>query len=361
MSPEKRSRVEYLPPGDERINTVIEPLLTDLYQITMAYAYWKSGKHNTIATFDLFFRKNPFRGEFTVFAGLLDCIDFLKRFNIKDSDIEYLKTLMPHCEDAFFSFLKVLKPSEIVIESLSEGSVCFPRIPLMTVTGPLIMVQLLETIFLNLINYASLVATNAARFRIAAGRRMKLYEFGLRRAQGPNGGLSASKYSYMGGFDGTSNVLAGKLFGIPVKGTHAHAFVSSYLNMKEIEGKILLPKPGFKPEGDQDFLSLVSHRHTQVAELLKLMGTESSEGERAAFASYALAFPHEFLALIDTYDVCKSGILNFCAVALALNDLGYRAVGVRIDSGDLAYLSTLVKKVFEKIAARLVTKLIVPP
>ena len=352
MSPEKRSRVEYSLPGTERINTVIEPLLTDLYQITMAYAYWKSGKENTIATFDLFFRKNPFKGEFTIFAGLSDCIEFLKTFYIKDSDIEYLKTLMPHCEDAFFIFLKLLKPSDILIEALSEGSVCFPRIPLMTVTGPLIMVQLLETIFLNLINYASLVATNATRFRIAAGRRIKLYEFGLRRAQGPNGGLSASKYSYMGGFDGTSNVLAGKLFGIPVKGTHAHAFVSSYQNMLEIQGKNLLPKPGFEPLGKRDFLSLVSDRHSQVAEILKLMGTESSEGERAAFASYALAFPNEFLALIDTYDVCKSGILNFCAVALALNDLGYRAVGVRIDSGDLAYLSTLVKKVFEKIAER---------
>ena len=338
--------------SEELSRPVVQPLLTDLYQLTMAYAYWKSGKQNNDATFDLFFRKNPFKGEFTIFAGLSDCIDFLKNFKYTKSDIDYLKNLMPHCEDEFFHYLEELKPDQIVVESIQEGSVCFPRIPLMKVSGPLIMVQLLETIFLTLINFASLVTTNAARFRIASGRTMKLLEFGLRRAQGPNGGLSASRYSYIGGFDGTSNVLAGKMFNIPVKGTHAHAFVSSFHDVKEIEGIKLQANPSSGKSVDRDFVSACSSWQTELAKSLKLLASESNNGELAAFASYAIAFPNGFLALIDTYDVCKSGLLNFCSVALALDEFGYKAVGVRIDSGDLAYLSTVVREVFHQIAHR---------
>jgi len=336
------------------VRPVVQPLLTDLYQITMAYAYWKSGKHDNTATFDLFFRKSPFKGEFTIFAGLSDCIDFLKSFEYTDDDITFLKSTLPHCEDKFFVYLKSLSPNQIKIHSITEGAVCFPRIPLIEVSGPLIMVQLLETVFLNLINYASLVATNAARFRIAAGKKMQLLEFGLRRAQGPNGGLSASKYAYMGGFDGTSNVLAGKMFGIPVKGTHAHAFVSSYHSMDEINQLTLEPNSdlddAIRCPASLDFTKACVEWHKVIAEKLHLLPTESSNGELAAFISYAVAFPRGFLALIDTYDVCKSGILNFCSVAVALNDFGYRALGVRIDSGDLAYLSTVVSGVFHQVA-----------
>lgn len=354
MFPEKTARsLDFQDPEDEGLSrSAVQPLLTDLYQITMAYAYWKSKKHNNIATFDLFFRKSPFRGEFTIFAGLSDCINFVKTFEFRDSDIAYLKTLMPHCEDEFFQYLRELKPTDIEIEAILEGSVCFPKIPLMKVSGPLVMVQLVETIFLTLINYASLVATNAARFRIAAGKKIKLLEFGLRRAQGPNGGLSASKFAYLGGFDGTSNVLAGKMFDIPVKGTHAHAFVSSFNGLHELEGLTLPPSPTAPTTPERSFLDACVHWQSELAKRLNLLASESSSGELAAFASYAIAFPNGFLALIDTYDVCKSGLLNFGSVALALNDYGYRAVGVRIDSGDLAYLSTMVRGVFEQIAAR---------
>ncbi|CAG0896863.1 unnamed protein product [Darwinula stevensoni] len=208
----------------------------DLYQITMAYAYWKSEKVGDMAVFDLFFRKNPFQGEFTIFAGLDECLKFLENFRYSDSDILYLRSTLPSSvEPDFFDFLKKLTTKDVTLYAIEEGSVVFPRVPLLRLEGPLIVVQLLETTLLTLVNYASLVATNAARYRMAAGKHMKLLEFGLRRAQGPDGGLSASKYTYIGGFDGTSNVLAGKLFGIPVSGTHAHAYISSYLHYDELK------------------------------------------------------------------------------------------------------------------------------
>jgi len=185
-----------------------------------------------------------------------------------------------------------------------------------------------------------------------------LLEFGLRRAQGPNGGLTASRYSYLGGFDGTSNVLAGKLYGIPVKGTHAHAYVSSFQSMKELDGLTLQPNldsatNGLDRNGEQlpeDFVPLCAKLQKVLAAKLNILAGECNEGELAAFASFSMAFPTGFLALIDTYDVCKSGVVNFCAVALALQQFGYKALGVRIDSGDLAYLSTVVKSVFDEIA-----------
>jgi len=152
MYPEKRQKFETNGSEVGCFNSVVQPLLTDLYQITMAYAYWKSGKANNVATFDLFFRKSPFKGEFTIFAGLSDCIKFLETFRISQSDIDYLKTVIPDCEPQFFDFLQNIRPDHIKIEALKEGSICFPKIPLMKVTGPLIMVQLLETVFLTLIN-----------------------------------------------------------------------------------------------------------------------------------------------------------------------------------------------------------------
>ncbi|XP_054724836.1 nicotinate phosphoribosyltransferase-like [Uloborus diversus] len=333
-----------------KLNGVVQPLLTDLYQITMAYAYWKSSKCKDYAVFDLFFRKNPFSGEFTVFAGLEECLKFLENFRYSDSDIEYLKRILPSCvEPAFYEFLKELTAKDLKVYAIPEGTVVFPRVPLLRVEGPLPVTQLLETSFLTLVNYASLVATNAARYRIAAGPDIQLLEYGLRRAQGPDGGLSASKYAYIGGFDGTSNVLAGKMYDIPVKGTHAHAFVMSYSSLDDCKLNILLDR---NRGVDVDFLELCKKYRSELSSLLHILKDEASDGELASFIAYAASFPDNFLALIDTYDVKKSGLLNFCAVALALNHLGYRALGVRIDSGDLAYLSKVASETFNRVATK---------
>ncbi|KAF6213482.1 hypothetical protein GE061_011202 [Apolygus lucorum] len=332
-------------------NGIVQPLLTDLYQITMAYAYWKSGRIKDVAVFDLFFRQNPFQGEFTIFAGLEECLKYLQNFHYSDSDINYLRqTLPPSIEEEFFVFLRKLNADQVTVYAIEEGSVTFPRVPLMRVEGPLIIVQILETTLLTLVNYASLMATNAARYRLAAGKKVRLLEFGLRRAQGPDGGLSASKYSYIGGFDGTSNVLAGKMFNIPVKGTHAHAYISSFSNFGDLQSKqMLLDK---KTGQEQDMLVLATRWREPLSELLDIMPDEASEGELTALISFAIAFPEGFIALVDTYDVKRSGLLNFCAVAMSLHDLGYRAIGIRIDSGDLAYLSNKAREVFNKVAEK---------
>ncbi|XP_070495677.1 nicotinate phosphoribosyltransferase isoform X2 [Chironomus tepperi] len=329
-------------------NRVIQPLLTDLYQITMAYAYWKSGKTHDVAVFDLFFRNNPFHGEFTIFAGLEECLKFLKNFHYSAGDINYLKTVLPDgIEEEFFEYLGKLTAKDVTVSALDEGSVAFPRVPLIKLEGPLIIVQLLETTLLTLVNYASLMATNAARYRIVAGPVVKLLEFGLRRAQGPDGGLSSSKYAYIGGFDGTSNVLAGKLFNIPVKGTHAHAYITSFSGFDELTNKEL---PHNHSGITADLLELSIEHRKNLANVLHISTAESNDGELAAMVSFAIAFPNGFMALVDTYDVKRSGLLNFCSVALALNDQGYRPVGIRIDSGDLAYLSCLARQCFVKIA-----------
>lgn len=329
-------------------NGIVQPLLTDLYQITMAYAYWKSNKAEDQAVFDLFFRRNPFQGEFTIFAGLEECVKFLEKFSYSQSDIEYLKSTLPSTiEDEFYDFLSTLSAKDITLYAIDEGSVVFPRVPLLRVEGPLIVAQLLETTFLNLVNYASLMATNAARYRIAAGE-LQLLEFGLRRAQGPDGGLSASKYSYIGGFDGTSNVLAGKLFNIPVKGTHGHAYITSFTGFSDLHMKILEPKNGGEA---QDLLELAKNWRNELVAMFKVVSAEEiNDGELAAFVSFAIAFPDQFTALIDTYDVQRSGLPNFCAVALAMNDLGYQPLGIRIDSGDLAYLSIVARDCFIKLS-----------
>jgi nicotinate phosphoribosyltransferase len=326
-------------------------LSTDLYQITMAYAYWKAGRINDVAVFDLFFRKNPFNGEFTIFAGLAECLKFLENFHYSDSDIEYLRNTLPSdVEPEFYVYLQNLTPKDIKIHALAEGTIVFPRVPLMRIEGPLIISQLLETTLLTLVNFASLITTNAARYRIAAGiNKIKLLEFGLRRAQGPDGGLSASKYAYIGGFDGTSNLLAGKLFNIPVKGTHAHAFVTSFSGAEDLANAKIKHKTD-KDYVETDFFGKCLEWRHKLATTLRILSDEAHEGELAAFASYAVAFPDGFLALVDTYDVARSGLLNFAAVAMALNDLGYRAIGIRIDSGDLAYLSKVARESFVSIS-----------
>ncbi|XP_022339087.2 nicotinate phosphoribosyltransferase-like isoform X1 [Crassostrea virginica] len=331
-------------------NGFIQATLTDLYQITMAYAYWKSGKRNETAVFDLYFRKNPFKGEFTVFAGLEECIKFVKNFKFSVSDIDYLKTVLPeNIEGEFFDYLQNLTTNEVRLLAIDEGMVVFPKVPLISIEGPLPVVQLMETPLLNLVNYASLVATNGMRFRLAAGRDKALLEFGLRRAQGPDGALSASRYCYLGGFDGTSNVLAGKLYNIPVRGTHAHAFVTSYSSVAEVKEKELFNK---KTNQIEKFTPVCIEWQKRLAPVLDFLTDQASEGELAAFIAYAQAFPNGFLALIDTYDVIRSGLPNFCSVAMALNDFGYEPRGIRLDSGDLAYLSTVVRENFRKVAEK---------
>ncbi|KAJ1381235.1 Nicotinate phosphoribosyltransferase pncB-type [Sesbania bispinosa] len=317
-------------------NPMVTPLLTDLYQFTMAYAYWKAGKHQERAVFDLYFRKNPFGGEYTVFAGLEECVRFVANYKLSEDEIDFIKKNLPvSCEDGFLKYLRGIDCSDVEVYAIPEGSVVFPKV-----------VQLLETPFVNLINFASLVSTNAARHRFVAGKSKTLLEFGLRRAQGPDGGMGASKYCYIGGFDATSNVAAGRLFGIPLRGTHSHAFVSSYMSLDEIVDKSLRRKDGSST--CKDFVSLVQRWLSKIQLSNSLCGSfaETNQSELAAFTSYALAFPDSFLALVDTYDVMRSGIPNFCAVALALSDLGYKAIGIRLDSGDLAYLSCEVRKFF---------------
>ncbi|KAJ1704576.1 hypothetical protein LUZ63_004355 [Rhynchospora breviuscula] len=335
-----------LPPPTDPMAT---PLLTDLYQFTMAYSYWKAGKHLDQSVFDLYFRKNPFGGEYAVFGGLEECIRFIANFKLKEDEIAFLRSAMPTCEDGFFEYLREIDCSDVEVYAIPEGSIVFPKVPLMRIEGPVAVIQLLETPFLSLVNYASLVTTNAARHRLVAGQSKTLLEFGLRRAQGPDGGISASRYCYMGGFDATSNVAAGRLFGIPIRGTHSHAFVSSFMGLDEIVGKTLQSRDGSSQ--CNDFVSLVESWLEKIQALKSSIGLygETNKSELAAFTSYALAFPNNFLALVDTYDVMRSGVPNFCAVALALSDLGYRASGIRLDSGDLAYLSIQSRKFFAAV------------
>ena len=373
----------------------VKPTLTDLYELTMAYGYWKNGKERDKAVFDLFFRKNPFGGEFTIFAGLEEVIRSLHAFKFTDSDIAFLRdgTIkrkaeleygfetglkngfvrekdgsfeefsfdkrgigawqpaarprgdlaitgpMAGCDPAFFDWLKQLDCSELKVYAMPEGTLAFPRIPLIRVEGPLCIAQMQETTFLNLVNFPSLLATNAARFRLAAGGGKGLVEFGLRRAQGPDGAISASRYAYVGGFNGTSNVAAGELFGLPTKGTMAHSYVASFSSLGEIADPTLEGPDGTKHnfvEMVLDYRNRLGYGHTH-------------EGELASFISYAIAFKNGFLALVDTYDTLKSGLPNFICVALALLRVGYKPVGIRLDSGDLAYFSKEARKTFRKV------------
>ncbi|XP_062857252.1 nicotinate phosphoribosyltransferase isoform X2 [Trichomycterus rosablanca] len=324
----------------------VPPLLTDLYQFTMAYAYWRAGRHKQHAVFELFFRDNPFGGGFSLFAGLNDCLLFLRNFRFTDEDVEYLRSVLPADTDPeFFSYLKDLDCSAVCVSAVPEGTVVFARVPLMEVSGPLAVVQLLETSLLCLVNYASLVCTNAARFRLAAGPKLRLMEMGLRRAQGPDGGLTASRYTYIGGFDLTSNALAGRLFGIPVAGTMAHSYVTSFSSLDEVLPKTLVPSRGGEPV---DLVSKVKDWLDRVCQLLRADPHKVREGELAAFLTYAIAYPRNFLPVIDSYSVSCSGSISFCAVALALCELQYQPVGVRLDSGDLCKQSLQVCHVFRE-------------
>lgn len=333
----------------EEQSSVVQPLLTDLYQISMAYAYWKNQRHDDKSVFDLYFRKNPFGGEYTIFAGLEECLKFIRGYKFHQTDINYLRSSLPsYIEEEFLQYLADLNMNDVQIYAVPEGTVVFPRIPLIRVEGPILKTQLLETTLLTLVNFASLVATNAARFRATTRTPGKTFlEFGLRRAQGPDGGLSASKYCYLGGFDGTSNVLAGKLYGIPIKGTHAHAYVNSYKSLDDLTVKDLVDNV---TKEKRPFADLCIEYLKEISEVLNISASETNKGELAAFVSFAIAFPTNFLALVDTYDVLKSGLPNFLAVARALHDFHYEAHGLRLDSGDLAYLSIEVRKRFRLVS-----------
>lgn len=197
-----------------------------------------------------------------------------------------------------------------------------------------------------------LIRINQSYSRHAAGPSTQLFEFGLRRAQGPNGGLSASKYCYVGGFDATSNVLAGKLFGIPVRGTQAHSFICAFNSASDLHDNKLRAKND--PSKEVNLYELACEKLDWLLKEIDDWGVtrkEISEGELTAFCAYAIAFPNEFLALIDTYDVLRSGLINFCAVSLALYDCGYECVGCRIDSGDLSYLSRETRTRLRRVAS----------
>ncbi len=326
----------------EPTNNLVNPMLIDFYQITMAYAYWKAGVHEEESVFDLFFRQNPFRGEFAIYAGLEEKLRLFETFHFTDDHIAYLKEQMQQCNKGFFDWLKSVDCSKMKIYALREGTLAYPRVPLMRVQGPIGVAQLLETSTLTLTNYPSLMTTNAAKYRLAVGPDKGLIEFGLRRAQGPDGGVSASRYSYLGGFDGTSNVLAGYLFRVPIRGTHAHSYVQSFAGIEDLKDRTLAGGDGKV----HDFVKM-------VLEIRGELGfNHTNEGELASFIAYAQAFPKGFLALVDTYDTLKSGVPNFVSVALGLLKLGYRPLGVRLDSGDLSYLSKATRKVLNEIGAK---------
>lgn len=280
-------------------------LLTDLYQLTMAYGYWKSGVSETFAkeaVFHLHFRKPPFGSGFTVACGLEAAIDFVECFRFSDDDLGYLAGLegddgTPLFESAFLDMLRKMDFA-CDIDAIPEGTVVFPHEPLVRVRGPILQCQLLETPLLNIINFQTLIATKAARVCLAAQGEPVL-EFGLRRAQGIDGGLSASRASYIGGCAGTSNVLAGKMFDIPVKGTHAHSWVLSF------------------------------------------------DTELESFEAYARALPNNCVFLVDTYHSLE-GVHNAVRVGRWLRDNGHRMAGIRLDSGDLAYLSIEARKILDE-------------
>jgi nicotinate phosphoribosyltransferase len=271
-------------------------LLTDLYELTMLAGYLEEGMADTPAVFDLFFRHNPFNGGYAIFAGLDTALSYLENLKFTDNELSYLKGLKIF-NSSFLDFLHAFRFRGKVIAP-PEGTALFANEPLLTVEGGLAEAQFVETALLNIINFQTLVATKAARISHAA-EGSAVIEFGLRRAQGPDGGLSEARAAYVGGIRSTSNVLAGKTFSIPVRGTHAHSWIMAF------------------PD------------------------------ELTAFRKYAEVFPDSCILLADTYDTLKSGIPNAITVARELSQLGHSMAGVRIDSGDLAYLSVETRRMLD--------------
>lgn len=277
-------------------------LLTDLYELTMAFGYWKLGIAERKAAFHHFYRTQPFGSGFAIAAGLGTLIDFLAAFRFSNSDLDYLHTLRnvaggPLFEEAFLVYLRELTFS-CDLDAVPEGTAVFPHEPLVRVCGPLVQAQLLESIILNLINYQTLVATKAARIRLVAGDD-DLMEFGLRRAQGMDGGIAASRAAFIGGVDGVSNVEAGKRFGIPVRGTMAHSWVMTF------------------------------------------------ENEHASFEAWAEVMPDQVTLLVDTYDT-MNGVRHAVQIGLKLKSQGKQLLGIRLDSGDLLTLSRQTRSILDE-------------
>ena len=276
-------------------------LLTDLYQLTMAQGYWKAGLHERESVFHLGFRRAPFGGHGAVAAGLALAADLIEDWGFDDVDLEFLATLTGNDGDRLFDadFLSWLGTQRFTgdVHAMPEGTVALGHEPLLRVRAPLVQAQLLETALLTIINFQTLIATKAARVCRAAEGDAVL-EFGLRRAQGIDGGLSASRAAYIGGCTATSNVLAGRLWGIPVKGTHAHSWVMVF--------------------GD----------------------------EPSAFAAYADAMPNNCVFLVDTYDTLE-GVGHAIDAGHALRARGHEMVGIRLDSGDLAALAVEARRMLD--------------
>lgn len=273
-------------------------LLTDLYELTMMQGYYKSG-NKEIVVFDAFYRENPCGGGYAISCGLDQVIEYIKNLQFSTDDIRYLRSLNIFDED-FLEYLSVFRFSG-TIYAIPEGTVIFPREPIVKVVAPIMEAQLVETAILNIINHQSLIATKASRVCYAA-QNDGVMEFGLRRAQGPDAGILGARAAVIGGCNGTSNVLAGQYFNIPVKGTHAHSWIMSF------------------PD------------------------------EYTAFKTYAQMYPNACILLIDTYDTLKSGLPNAIRVFKEMKESGVEMgyFGIRMDSGDLAYLSKKVRKMLDE-------------
>lgn len=274
-------------------------LLTDFYELTMMQGYFKSGEGKKKAVFDLFYRNNPNNGGYSICAGLSQVVDYIKNIRFTDEDIAYLRSLSTF-EDDFLEYLKDFKFTGDIY-AIPEGTVVFPREPLLRVTSSLIEAQFIETTILNIINHQCLIATKASRV-VWAAHGDKVLEFGLRRAQGPDAGLYGARAAIIGGCSSTSNVLAGQKFDVPVSGTHAHSWVMSF------------------------------------------------DDEITAFRKYAEIFPKNCILLVDTYDTLRSGIPNAITVFSELREKGklYKGYGIRLDSGDFSYISEKAREMLDE-------------
>ena len=277
-------------------------LLTDLYQLTMAQGYWETGQGATQACFHAYFRDYPFRGGYAIACGMDQLAELIDGFAFSAEDVDYLASLDAPGGGRLFkpAFLEYLRTFSLRVEvdAVAEGAVVFPHEPIVRVMGPIMDCQLIETALLNCVNFETLIATKAARVCLAA-HGLPVAEFGLRRAQGAGGGMWASRAAVVGGCASTSNVLAGKTYGLPVSGTHAHSWVMSF------------------------------------------------PGELEAFHAYAHEFPRNCVLLVDTYDV-EQGIRNAITVGLEMRARGERLAGIRIDSGDLAWLAKMPRRMLDE-------------